>query len=71
MQTTFMDVWMNTRQVHVNFIVVSFSTSFILTLELVKAVTLGGLCCDYLHADWMAPGHMTHRGPTGVSLHDS
>lgn len=66
-----MDVWMNMRHVHVNSIVVSFSTSFISTLELVKAVTLRGLCCDYLHADWVAPRHMTQRRPTGVSLHDS
>lgn len=62
---------MNTRHVHVNFKVVSFTTSFISTLELAKAVTLIGLCCDYLHADWMAPSHMTQRRPTGVSLHDS
>lgn len=66
-----MDAWMNTRHVHVNLIVVSFSTSFISTLELVKAVTLSGLCYEFLLADWMAPRHMTQRRPTGVSLHDS
>lgn len=66
-----MDAWMNTSHVHIDFIVVSFSTSFISTLELVKAVTLSGLCYDNLLADWMAPGHMTQRRLIGVSLHDS
>lgn len=71
MQGAFVDAWMNTRHVHANFRVVSFSTSFISTLELVKAITLSGLCYDYPHADWLAPGHMTQRRPAGVSLHGS